>query len=183
MAFETTSIGGSPTAINGGNEYGFSGVRVVDANTGDEYYAGDNSGRTFVYRTEVNATQNWADWLYQHSAWKTFCAYEAPRAALDPAAELGDMVIDGTGKLHGNLYTQETNFASGFSDIGAPGYEETDGDSSYLTDYDKALMNANRYTDAALGGDVGLQVRIVDTLPRDHASQNVLWVVRGTLNL
>lgn len=181
MAYDVTDIGGSPKSITGGDAYGFSRVKVIDTDTGGVYEAGDGSGRTFVYKT-TGGSQAKADWLLSRAAWKTFYAYDAQRAQVDAAAEAGDFVIDLTGGLGKPMYTQEINFASGYSDIGAPGYEELDGDYTYLNDMEKAVLQSSKYTDQAITSAFGedgaaLQVRIVSELPEDHAQHNILWVV------
>lgn len=179
MAYSTTDIGQSPTQLTTGTAMtGVTGV-ILDNGKGNRYKAGTEDGR--VWRvTTPNASMAMAQEMLAGLTGKTYQPFSASRARVHPAAEIGDEITVGAvpGTLHGQMYSQNMNFASGYSDIGSPGYEEIDGEYEYLDAEQRAMAYTNNAIRNAFGEDgVALQVKIVNELPKDHANYNVLWVI------
>lgn len=101
------------------------------------YKAGDESGR--VLETECPwATQEMADNILSEISGYVYRPFTATGAFLDPAAELGDVVV--VGGVCSIVATMDTTFdAMCASDISAPADEEIDHEYPYLTATQRTL--------------------------------------------
>lgn len=101
------------------------------------FEAGDNAGRTLEADCPF-ATQEMADKILESIFGRAYQPYEAERAVLDPAAELGDGVV--ANGVYSVLARQESTFnALMVSDIAAPADEEIDHELPYETQTQLAL--------------------------------------------
>ena len=187
-AYDTVDAGGSPRTMSRGTI--ISGITkvILTSDDGAVYIAGSDTGRTF--RAKVpDASQEVAETMLSRLRGRAYRPYEATRAAIDPAAELGDAVRIGQNETASSgpgvwqMMSQSMRYGGGYySDISSPSYDETEAEYPYQTAAEKAATQSAAYTDRALNQALGedgiaLQVRIVTSLPPDHASQNVLWVI------
>lgn len=157
---------------------------ILVGDDGVEHKAGTDEGYSIYAKCGFADSDDWPQFVLE--TWGffgfTYCPVIAENAFLDPAAELGDVVeIDGT-------YTQLSLCDTTFDELmtvncGSPGTRDQEypyhayvssGNSS-----NAGTATARRYTDRAIDAAMSsaLQVRIVSTLPPDHASQNVLWFI------
>lgn len=104
----------------------------VDQNGDEVYYtAGDDSGKELLIECPWG-TSTMASVLLAKIGGYAYNGYDAKKAILNPAAELGDAVnVDGVAS---RIYTQKTNFDALYSsDIAAPPNEEIDDDYTYYS--------------------------------------------------
>ena len=93
----------------------------VDDETG--YVAGDDTGSTFVVNVP-SGTQAMADAILAKAKGFVYRSFKADRATIAPDAELGDGIyVDGVYTMLADKTLRFTN--SGYSDVAAPGSEET----------------------------------------------------------
>lgn len=101
------------------------------------FEAGDGAGRTLEADCPF-ATQEMADKILASIYGRRYQPYEAARAVIDPAAELGDGVI--ANGVYSVLARQDTTFdALMVSDIAAPADEEIDHELPYETQVQRTL--------------------------------------------
>lgn len=101
------------------------------------FEAGDTAGRTLEADCPF-ATQEMADKILASIYGRRYQPYEAVRAVIDPAAELGDGVI--ANGVYSVLARQDTTFdALMVSDIAAPADEEIDHELPYETQVQRTL--------------------------------------------
>ena len=101
------------------------------------FEAGDGAGRTLKAYCPF-ATQQMAGKILESIFGRRYQPYEADRAVIDPAAELGDGVI--ANGVYSVLARQDTTFdALMVSDIAAPADEEIDHELPYETQVQRAL--------------------------------------------
>lgn len=106
----------------------------------------------------------------------SYAPYTATGAIIDPAAELGDLVTkDGAESVAARL---DWTFDSLFSaDIAAPSAEDIDHEFPHDTPVSQSVRAAIDDTVSTAIATETISIQIVQTLPEDHATQNVLWVI------
>lgn len=93
------------------------------------YTAGDDTGRE-ISASCPSATQEIADNLLAQLSGYEYQAYEAGKANIDPASELGDGVS--VGEIYGTI-ARFNDDGNGYPDISAPGEAELDEEYPYLS--------------------------------------------------
>lgn len=123
------------------------------------FEAGDTAGRTLEADCPF-ATQEMADKILASIYGRRYQPYEAARAVIDPAAELGDGVI--ANGVYSVLARQEATFdALMVSDIAAPADEEIDHELPYETQVQRTLKRkltlGKMYNNISITGARGLE--------------------------
>lgn len=134
----------------------------VDDETG--FVAGDDTGSTFVV-TVPSGTQAMADAILAKAKGFVYRSFRADRATIAPDAELGDGIyVDGVYTMLADKTLRFTN--SGYSDVAAPGSEETPEGQKYAgalwRETQKAVKQHVKYYGTQIDRVHGLRVTKTD---------------------
>ena len=149
---------------------------VISGKNGESFSAGTDGG--YVVEAECGFADNeeWAEVILNNSGLSGYIyrPLRATNAILDPAVELGDVVIvSGVAMQIASMTTIFDELMT--ADIDAPSERESEYPKSTSImgrDAQTALDKAKDYTD-----EVTLTVEVVDELPEDHAEHNTIWVI------
>lgn len=126
----------------------FSRVVLIVNDEGEAYVSGDTTGRTLTAQCPWG-TQAKADGILRRIRGFRYQPYEATRALLEPAAELGDGVI--IGEIYSGLCRREITFDAVLtSDIAAPEDEEIDHEFAWASPETRAWQRATAANRAAI---------------------------------
>ena len=149
---------------------------VISGKNGESFSAGTDGG--YVVEAECGFADNeeWAEVILNNSGLSGYIyrPLRATNAILDPAVELGDVVIiSGVAIQIASMTTIFDELMT--ADIDAPSERESEYPKSTSImgrDAQTALDKAMDYTD-----EVTLTVEVVSKLPEDHAEHNTIWVI------
>lgn len=154
----------------------------AQGNTQDlDYIAGNTTGRTIEVEDPFG-TQAKANALLsrlQNSEWQ-YQPYQADKALLDPAAELGDAVT--ISDTYSALYRRDITFSSLMAaDLAAPSDEEIEHEFPYIPKEDRVYKRETEFTRSQL--KLNQNAITAEVTARQTAVNGAITTMRGELNV